>query len=57
MKNIRKNFLIISLIALSCVVFFPIVSMAEEIIEEPIALPETMLIIRQLFSDSGELEP
>lgn len=57
MKNIRKNFLIISLIALSCVVFFPIVSMAEEIIEKPIALPGTMTITKHIFSDSDELDP
>lgn len=35
---------------------FPITAMAEEIIEEPIALPETMTITKQLFGDSGELE-
>lgn len=44
-------------VALCCVLFFPITAMAEEIIEEPIALPENMTITKQLFSDSGELEP
>ncbi len=43
--------------AICCVLLFPITAMAEEIIQEPIALPETMTITKQLFSDSGELEP
>ncbi|MDI9479540.1 MAG: hypothetical protein QM229_01905, partial [Bacillota bacterium] len=57
MKTMRKKLFAILLLAFCCVLFFPITAMAEEITEEPIALPETMIIIKQLFSDSGELEP
>ena len=57
MKKIGKKLSAILFVALCCVLFFPITAMAEEIIEEPIALPETMTITKQLFGDSGELEP
>ena len=57
MKKIRKELPAILFVALLYVLIFPITAMAEEIIEEPIALPETMTITKQLFSDSGELEP
>ena len=57
MKKIGKKLSAILFVALCCVLLFPITAMAEEIIEEPIALPETMTITKQLFSDSGELEP
>ena len=57
MKKIGKKLSAILFVALCCVLLFPITAMAEEIIEEPIALPETMTITKQLFGDSGELEP
>jgi len=57
MKKIGKKLSAILFVSLCCVLFFPITAMAEEIIEEPIALPETMTITKQLFGDSGELEP
>ena len=57
MKNIEKKLSAILFVAICCVLLFPITAMAEEIIQEPIALPETMTITKQLFSDSGELEP
>lgn len=57
MKKIEKKLSAILFVALCCVLLFPITAMAEEIIEEPIALPETMTITKHLFSDSGELEP
>ncbi|MGI6730371.1 MAG: hypothetical protein ACOX5F_00525 [Anaerovoracaceae bacterium] len=56
MKKIGKKLSAILFVALCCVLLFPITAMAEEIIEEPIALPETMTITKQLFGDSGELE-
>ena len=56
MKKIRKKIFKILIMILCCVLLFPMTAMAEEITEESIALPETMLITRQLFSDSGELE-
>ena len=57
MKKIEKKLSAILFVAICCVLLFPITAMAEEIIQEPIALPETMTITKQLFSDSGELEP
>lgn len=57
MKKIGKKLSAILFVALCCVLLFPITAIAEEIIEEPIALPETMTITKQLFGDSGELEP
>ena len=57
MKKTGKKLSAILFVALCCVLLFPITAMAEEIIEEPIALPETMTITKQLFGDSGELEP
>ena len=57
MKTMRKKLWAILLLAFCCALFFPITAMAEEIAEEPIALPDTMLITKQLFSDSAELEP
>lgn len=57
MKKLGKKLSAILFVALCCVLFFPITAMAEEIIEEPITLPETMTITKQLFGDSGELEP
>lgn len=53
----KKILSAILFVAICCVLLFPITAMAEEIIQEPIALPETMTITKQLFSDSGELEP
>lgn len=55
-KTMNKLFAILIMI-FCCALLFPMTAMAEEIIEEPIALPETMTITKQLFSDSGELEP
>ena len=57
MKKIEKKFAVILFAALCCVLLFPITAIAEEIVEVPIALPETMTITKQLFSDSDELEP
>lgn len=57
MKKIRKKLSAILFVAICCALLFPMTAMAEEIIEEPIALPETMLITKQLFSDSDEIEP
>ena len=57
MKKTGKKLSAILFVMLCCVLLFPITAMAEEIIEEPIALPETMTITKHLFSDSGELEP
>ncbi len=57
MKRMKKRLFKILIMIFCCALLIHITVMAEEIIEEPIALPETMLIIRQLFSDSGELEP
>ncbi|MEA4964198.1 MAG: hypothetical protein VB055_00020 [Oscillospiraceae bacterium] len=55
-KTMNKLFAILIMI-FCCALLFPVTAMTEEIVEEPIALPETMRIIRQVFSDSGELEP
>ncbi len=57
MKTIEKRLSAILFVAICCVLLFPITAMAEEMIEEPIVLPETMTITKQLFSGSGELEP
>ncbi|HHX71790.1 MAG TPA: hypothetical protein GX701_02540, partial [Clostridiales bacterium] len=58
MKRMKKRLFKILTMIFCCGFLFPITVMAEEeIIKEPIALPETMIITKQLFSDSGELEP
>lgn len=57
MKRMKKRLFKILIMIFCCALFSPITVMAEEIIEEPIALPETMTITKQLFSDSDELEP
>ena len=49
MIKLGKKLNAILLTALCCVFLFPVIAMAEEIkevIEEPIVLPETMLIIK-----------
>lgn len=57
MKKTKKKLFAILIMIFCCALLFPMPAMAEEIIEETIALPETMTITKQLFSDSGELEP
>lgn len=57
MKKTEKKLFAILIMIFCCALLFPMTAMAEEIAEEPIALPETMIIIKQLFSDSAELEP
>ncbi|WP_352418234.1 hypothetical protein [Proteiniborus sp.] len=56
MKKIEKKLSAILFVAICCALLFPIAAMAEEIIEEPIALPETMTITKHIFSDSDELD-
>jgi hypothetical protein len=60
MIKLGKKLNAILLTALCCVFLFPVIAMAEEIkevIEEPIVLPETMLIIKHMIGSTGELEP
>jgi hypothetical protein len=60
MIKLGKKLNAILLTALCCVFLFPVIAMAEEIeevIEKPIVLPETMLIIKHMIGSTGELEP
>lgn len=57
MKKIEKKFSAILLAAICCGLLFPVTARAEEVIEGPIQLPETMTITKHIFVDSGELDP
>ena len=58
MKRMSKKKLFAILMMILCyALLLPITAMAEEIIEEPIALPETMTITKHIFTESNELNP
>jgi hypothetical protein len=57
MRKTKKKLFVILIMIFCCGLLFPIIAMAEEIIENPIALPESMTITKHIFSDSDELDP
>ncbi|WMI82531.1 phage tail tape measure protein [Anaerotignum sp. MB30-C6] len=57
MKRKTMKFMAAFISVICCVTAFSMTVMAEEIIEEPIALPETMILTKQLIGNFNELGP